>query len=190
MNLPVTSAPNLPLGAARIAPGLPLTSPLVVALLLALAIALGAWLRYLLGVMERETDATKQRQREVNQLPIEEVERRARIMLEDPEWFAVTRVVDADYPRRADLGPAAQRLFDRYASISGQETPLELHRTSFGPSLRAGYLRLGETGEQTEVAVLLGGDEVVVLAEDVPAEQQIEERFPTIFHYLLASAGC
>jgi len=122
----------------------------------------------------------------VRTLPLREAEAKALALLLDGDKY---RIVEKPAPTDAlySLGPALRKFFSRFERVKEirGETPLD--RGEIGPStLREGFIKVGTDMEHTEIVARPKEDVIYVIDGTEPEGSQLEEGFPTIYHYLVA----
>lgn len=121
--------------------------------------------------------------RAVNALALEDAEREAGTYLEDARRFR-TEAGTGEVTEEDAYGPELRRFFGRYRRVVSQRSEVELEagesvRSEADPTLSV----IGFYWEHTEVDVVTGSDEIVVLATDAdPPERSF--RFPTVHHFI------
>jgi len=115
-----------------------------------------------------------------------EAEEKALTLLLDGDKY---RIVERPAPTDAlsSLGPALRQFFSRFESVKEIRGETALDRGEIGPStLRAGFIKVGTDIEHTEIVARPKEDLIYVVDGTEPIDLQVEEGFPTIYHYLVA----
>jgi hypothetical protein len=121
-------------------------------------------------------------------LTVDEARRQCFGLLADESRF---RVVPAESGWTAPwaLPASVAEVLGTFEEVAAVETPLKIGRAETGPcEINSTYLRVGRETDHTVVVVREGHEGCWILADDVPAADQIEESFPTLFH-LVVSRG-
>jgi len=122
----------------------------------------------------------------VRALSLREAEEKALTLLLDGEKF---RIVEKPAPTDAlhSLGPVLRGFFLRFERVTEIKGETSLDRREVGPStLREGFLRIGTDIEHAEIVARPKEDVIYVIDGTEPEGPQVEEGFPTIYHYLVA----
>ena len=89
---------------------------------------------------------------------------------------------------KAKLGPITQQFFAEYALAQSQLGGLVVAASEIAPSeYLAGFVSIGHS-EDWDVVQRPGTDEVFVV-EGSELEEELEIRFPTVYHFLVAEAN-
>ena len=122
----------------------------------------------------------------VRALSLREAEDKALTLLLDGDKY---RIVEKPAPTDAlySLGPALRQFFSRFESVKEIRGETALDRGEIGPStLREGFVKVGTDIEHTEIVARAKEDMIYVIDGTEPIDFQLEEGFPTIYHYLVA----
>ncbi len=122
----------------------------------------------------------------VRTLPLREAEAKALALLLDGDKY---RIVEKPAPTDAlySLGPALRKFFSRFERVKEIRGETALDRGEIGPStLREGFIKVGTDMEHTEIVARPKEDVIYVIDGTEPEGSQLEEGFPTIYHYLVA----
>ncbi len=122
----------------------------------------------------------------VRALSLREAEDKALTLLLDGDKY---RIVEKPAPTDAlySLGPALRQFFSRFESVKEIRGETALDRGEIGPStLREGFVKVGTDIEHTEIVARPKEDMIYVIDGTEPIDFQLEEGFPTIYHYLVA----
>jgi len=122
----------------------------------------------------------------VRALSLWEAEDKALTLLLDGDKY---RIVEKPAPTDAlySLGPALRQFFSRFESVKEIRGETALDRGEIGPStLREGFIKVGTDIEHTEIVARPKEDVIYVIDGTEPEGSQLEEGFPTIYHYLVA----
>jgi hypothetical protein len=123
--------------------------------------------------------------KQISSLPLQDARATAEHALRDPVRFECAEEAWDGGEIELGLPPLVRQFFGQYLSVVSLSTSAELCRDGIAPvAADSKYLRIGADGEHTHLAVLPGEETVYVLADDVPAEEQVEDTFPSIYHYL------
>lgn len=120
----------------------------------------------------------------VNAIPLAEARVEAEALLQNGSGFRYS-TLPAGKPAPG-LSDDLQEFFAKHGEISVEEGEVWI----CGSEVKAyeydkAFLRLGQDGEHTHVAVKANQPAVFVVADDVPRAEAVEEEFPSIYHYLL-----
>ncbi|WP_247569097.1 hypothetical protein [Ralstonia solanacearum] len=86
------------------------------------------------------------------------------------------------------LGPITKQFFARYAALQTRRGGFRLAMADIGPSEYAhGYISIGHS-EDWDVIQRPGNDEVFVVEGAETREDQMEVRFPSVYHLILDEA--
>jgi len=122
----------------------------------------------------------------VRALSLREAEDKALTLLLDGDKY---RIVEKPAPTDAlySLGPALRKFFSRFERVKEIRGETALDRGEIGPStLREGFVKVGTDIEHTEIVARPKEDLIYVVDGTEPIDLQVEEGFPTIYHYLVA----
>lgn len=119
-------------------------------------------------------------------LPLREAEEKALSLLRDGGKYRVVEKpspTDTTYP----LGPVLRQFFSRFEKVTEIKGETSLDRGEIRPStLRDGFIRIGTDIEHAEIVARSAEDVIYVIDGTEPEGPQVEEGFPTIYHYLVA----
>jgi hypothetical protein len=115
-----------------------------------------------------------------------EAQERALTLLLDAKLYRIV-----ENPALADslqsLGPELQKFFSRFEAVREIKGETSLDRKQIGAStLREGFLKIGTDMEHTEIVARPNEDPIYVIDGTEPEDEQVEEGFPTIYHYIVA----
>ena len=122
----------------------------------------------------------------VRALSLREAEVKALTLLLDGDKY---RIVEKPAPTDAlySLGPALRQFFSRFERVTEIRGETSLDRSEIGPSaLRDGFIKVGTDMEHTEIVARPKEDLIYVIDGTEPEGSQLDEGFPTIYHYLVA----
>ncbi len=121
--------------------------------------------------------------REIAGLSIEEAKKSAELFLANLK-SCIVKKSSTSYIS-SNLVPILRDFFSEVEEFqAGDEWLL---RTELGPYEHdPTFIRLGQDGEHTHLCSKPGQDTVYIVADDVPKEQQIENSYPSVYHWLLS----
>jgi hypothetical protein len=119
-------------------------------------------------------------------LSLREAEQKALTLLLDGEKYRVVEKpspADTQYP----LGPVLRQFFSRFEKVTEIKGETSLDRSEIRPSsLHEGFIKIGTDIEHAEIVARSKEDVVYVIDGTESEGPQVEEGFPTIYHYLVA----
>jgi hypothetical protein len=119
-------------------------------------------------------------------LSLREAEEKALSLLSDGRKY---RVVEKPWPTDTLhlLGPVLRQFFTRFEKVTEIKGETSLSRSEIAPStLRDGFIKIGTDMEHAEIVARSKEDVIYVIDGTEPEGPQVEEGFPTIYHYLVA----
>jgi hypothetical protein len=149
---------------------------------------------------QQQMEFERQLDQEIRDLSVAGARARAEALLADPSRFACTPAARPDDARLEPLAPLVREFFEKYESVEdpdGREGPVwglfSLSREEI--QLCEGDPRLIEIGRYSDaednydaLAVQPGEEPIYFLNWPDPSEE-LESRFPSIYHYLLYADG-
>lgn len=138
--------------------------------------------------MQRDAEAFGKMVEAVKSIPLDEAKDRAEALFGQPCGFS--RSAPTDKTPIPSLSPGLQEFFASHGEITAEGGEVAIGRQDIQPyGHDKSFIRLGQDGEHTHLAAKPGNDAVYVLADDVPKGKQVEDEFPSIYHYLLFVDG-
>lgn len=138
--------------------------------------------------MRRDGKAFEKMVEAVKSIPPAEAKARAEAMFSQPSGFS--RSAPSDKTPIPNLSPGLQEFFALHGEVTAEMGEVVISRQDIQPYEHdRSFIRLGQDGEHTHLAAKPGEDAVYVLADDVPKGKQVEDEFPSIYHYLLFVDG-
>lgn len=122
----------------------------------------------------------------VEALPIAEAREQALKILLDPAKFRISRNT-AKVANDVPVGEMIRDFFSRFDSVTAIRGETIIARDRIGPSaLRAGFTRIGNDEEFTDIVVHNGEDRVFFVDGSEATDLNPQEGSRTIYHYILA----
>jgi len=119
-------------------------------------------------------------------LSLREAEQKALALLFDGGKYRVVEKpspTDTQYP----LGPVLRQFFSRFEKVTEIKGETSLDRGEIRPStLREGFIKIGTDIEHAEIVARSKEDVIYVIDGTEPEGPQVEDGFPSIYHYLVA----
>ena len=120
----------------------------------------------------------------VKSIPLADAKDRADALFSQSTGFS--RSAPTDTTPIPSLSPGLQEFFALYGEITAEGGEVVISRQDIQPYEHdRAFIWLGRDGVHTQLTAKPGEDAVYVLADDVPKAQQVEDHFPSIYHYLL-----
>lgn len=122
----------------------------------------------------------------VRALPLRVAEEGALTLLLDGEKY---RIIEEPAPTDSlnSLGPVLRQFFLRFKKVTEIKGETSLDRSEIAPStLCEGFIRIGTDMEHAEIVARPNDDVIYAIDGTEPQGHQVEEGFPTIYHYLVA----
>jgi hypothetical protein len=134
--------------------------------------------------MAKDAEAFDRMVESVKSIPLAEAKAEAEALFGRPSGFS--RAAPTDTTPIPGLSNDLQAFFARHGEVTAEEGEVSISRGDIEPyGHDESFLRLGQDGEHTHLAAKPNESAVYVVADDVPKAKQVEEQFPSIYHYLL-----
>ena len=134
--------------------------------------------------MKKEVDCFQQMCEAVKAIPLNDAKEEVKFLFLQPEAFKLAS--PSDTTPISNLSNELQDFFAVYGEITAKDDEAIICRKEIQPYKRdKSFIWLGQDGEHTHLVAKPNEDAVYIVADDVPKAQQIEDQFPSIFHYIV-----
>lgn len=134
--------------------------------------------------MRRDAGAFEKMVAVVKSIPMPEAKARAEALFGQSKGFTLS--APSDKTPIPSLSPSIQEFFASHGEVTAEGGEVVISRQDIQPyEHERSFIWLGRDGEHTHLVTKPGEDAVYVLADDVPKARQVEDEFPSIYHYLL-----